>query len=287
MRPETLRTAVEVMLELAREAGNLAVERVAQATIMTKTDGADFKDPFAARAKNLFSSVDLECQQLILRRLAACFPEHGLTAEEEGVDQPSAEGPGGPRWVIDPIDGTFYHLLNNPDFYAFERRRDILAKFDHEDLKKQFGVSLALIEGQRMLAGAVNFPRLSLLYHAVDTEGVWCNGLPLVLPSSAPDTLVLSRSLPELLRRRVQNPQISLNSVTSFRKILKGEVSAYVVPQPYFYDIAGGIALLLGAGGVVLQLDGTPLDFQVRRCPQILIAARDLKIFHRVRDLLT
>lgn len=55
----------------------------------------------AASQHDLKLELDVRCQRLIERRLRAAFPAWGMLGEEGS--RPEAAGP---RWVVDPIDGT-------------------------------------------------------------------------------------------------------------------------------------------------------------------------------------
>jgi histidinol-phosphatase len=51
------------------------------------------------------TDADTAVETMIRRRLAAAYPEHGILGEELGTG-PGAAGTAGPRWIVDPIDGT-------------------------------------------------------------------------------------------------------------------------------------------------------------------------------------
>jgi histidinol-phosphatase len=48
------------------------------------------------------TDADTAVETLIRERLAETYPEHGILGEELGT----VGDPGGPRWIVDPIDGT-------------------------------------------------------------------------------------------------------------------------------------------------------------------------------------
>lgn len=52
------------------------------------------------------TEADTAVETLIRRRLGETFPAHGILGEELGTEPGSGGGPGGPRWIVDPIDGT-------------------------------------------------------------------------------------------------------------------------------------------------------------------------------------
>ena len=81
-------------IEIAREAGNLLVQRLGVAKITSKGD------------INLVTEADIAAENLIIERIRSYYPQHGILAEESG----EAVLVGGKRsdwkWIVDPLDGT-------------------------------------------------------------------------------------------------------------------------------------------------------------------------------------
>jgi myo-inositol-1(or 4)-monophosphatase len=97
------------------------------------------------------TKADRQAEELIRGRIEKCFPHHAIVGEEFGVKE---NGGSGPRWFIDPIDGTKSFLRGIP----------------------LFAVLIGLeIEGQ-VVAGAAYFPALDEMLAAADGEGCWWNG---------------------------------------------------------------------------------------------------------------
>lgn len=90
MNQVQLRQALAVAVEAARAAGDLMRRHHRHA-----------KRVQAATRHDIKLELDLRCQRLIERRLREAFPALGVLGEEG-----SLAGGGGPRWVVDPIDGT-------------------------------------------------------------------------------------------------------------------------------------------------------------------------------------
>ncbi len=89
--PQELERALRAAVEAARAAGALLRRHWRAA-----------KRVQAASQHDLKLELDLRCQRLIERRLRALFPDWGILGEEQSV----AAADAGPRWVVDPIDGT-------------------------------------------------------------------------------------------------------------------------------------------------------------------------------------
>jgi len=78
------------------------------------------------------------------------FPEDGILGEEFGETRPGAQR----RWLVDPVDGTRAFVKGVP----------------------LWGTLVAVAEGERVLAGAAEFPALGERLEAARGEGCWWNG---------------------------------------------------------------------------------------------------------------
>jgi myo-inositol-1(or 4)-monophosphatase len=94
---------------------------------------------------DLVTRFDKESQDLIYRRLAASFPDHGFLAEE-GLSRDSATDL---RWIIDPLDGTTNFAHTFPVFC----------------------VSIALERAGSSVLGVVYDPTRDELFEAVRGKG--------------------------------------------------------------------------------------------------------------------
>ncbi len=90
MKQAQLRAALAVAVDAARAAGRL-LRRHQRAA----------KRIEAATRHDIKLELDRRCQRLIEQRLRTAFPGWGVLGEEGSV-----AGGDGPRWVVDPIDGT-------------------------------------------------------------------------------------------------------------------------------------------------------------------------------------
>src|SRR5215212_9451040 len=90
--------------QIARDAGNLLVQKLGVAKITTKGD------------INLVTEADIAAETLIIERIRSYYPQHGILAEESG----EAVLVGGKRsewkWIIDPLDGTTNYAHGYPCF---------------------------------------------------------------------------------------------------------------------------------------------------------------------------
>ncbi len=134
----------ECAVDLARQGGRLAVQRLGEATASLKAD------------RSWVTDVDHAVQALILDALAERFPDHAVVAEETLAepDQHADASTATYCWVIDPIDGTRNYVRGFPVFSA------------------SVGV---LCEGEPV-AGVVYDPLTDRVYSATRGGGAYLNG---------------------------------------------------------------------------------------------------------------
>lgn len=138
---DDIRQTLELARDLAEEAGRLTM--------------GYFRSTFAVDYKADNSPVtvaDREAEQLIRRRLADRFPEHGILGEEFGTSKTDSPW----TWMIDPIDGTKSFIHGVP-LYA------VLIALAHE--------------GEPVL-GVIHCPPLAETVYAAKGFGCYWNGEP-------------------------------------------------------------------------------------------------------------
>jgi histidinol-phosphatase len=130
-------------LELARELAD-----VADKISMTYFS----KDPETSMKADgtLVTIADREIEDAIRTRIRDAFPEHAILGEEKGLEG----DPGGPIWIVDPIDGTNNYSLGIPVFATLIALRK---------------------EGTSRL-GVVSAPALGERYEAAESTGARMNG---------------------------------------------------------------------------------------------------------------
>lgn len=229
--------ALAVAHAAAREAGAILMSH------FERLDPSRIGQKSAAR--DLVTEADLASERCLVARLRAAFPAHAIESEEAVRDAPSA----GPRWFLDPLDGTVNFVHGLPPF----------------------AVSLGLLVDGRPEVAVVHAPRLGETFHAVREGGAFLGERRLAVSQAA--TLaesVLATGFPYLR----QDPRT--NNVENFRSLIldvrdlrrMGSASldfAYVAAgrfdglwelglQPH--DVAAGTLLVREAGGLVSDLDG-------------------------------
>jgi ADP-ribosyl-[dinitrogen reductase] hydrolase len=199
---------------------------------------AEFHRPGGSRGRHDKADVDDEVEIVLRKRLRGAFPQWGFIGEETGPGPfPNPD----PYWAVDPNDGTIWFLRG----------------------WRGSSVSIGLVSGRMPVLGVV------YAFAAPDDRGdlfTWAEGQPLLrngkpLPPlrddpPGPRTIVLHS--PAACRNPLRNARICMPGrfLTSpgiaYRLALtaagEGDV-AVSVSRPGIWDLAGGHALLLAAGG--------------------------------------
>ncbi|MEO8601419.1 MAG: inositol monophosphatase family protein [bacterium] len=131
---------LEVAIAAAQAAGAVALRH--------------FRTDLQVERKADFSPVtiaDREAEQRAVAVLREAFPEHGFLGEEYGAQGGGAAGGGGPKWIIDPIDGTKSFIRGIPFFATL----------------------VALEEDGEITTGAVYAPALDDLLYAQKGQGAF------------------------------------------------------------------------------------------------------------------
>jgi len=199
--------------------------------------------------------ADLRAHRFIEDALQALTPDIPVLSEE-AADTPFAERSRWSRyWLVDPLDGTKEFLSRNG----------------------QFTVNIALIEGHAPVLGVVHVPVRDTSYQGLPGTGAWRvpPGAPAdvirVSPRSAtPVRVVGSRShrgdsLDAFLARLGPHELLAVGSSLKFCMVAEGAADVYPRLGPTReWDTAAAHAVVLGAGGAVRTLEGTPLHYNTR-----------------------
>ncbi len=237
MTPERL---AQVAIEVAREAGTLALEGFRHRLQVTEKGKFD-----------LVTSYDLRVERLIRERLGRLAPEIPVVGEEEGGDASAKDA-----WLCDPIDGTTNYSHGHP----------------------VWAVSIGALIGGEPVAGAVVAPALALEWSGFRGGPALRNGVPCQV-SETPDIehALLATGFP---RDRSREPD---NNFATFERVKKvcqgvrrcgaaaidlcfvadGTYDGYWERKLAPWDLAGGSAVVLAAGGRVSHLDGGPVLLEI------------------------
>jgi 3'(2'), 5'-bisphosphate nucleotidase len=262
---------VGVAVELAREAGAAILEHYEGPLDVEQKISADDLEPV--------TQADRDANQLIVDRLEREFPGDGILAEES-ID--TAHRLNKSRvWMVDPLDGTNGFIDGNGDF----------------------AVQIGLAEDGVCVVGVVYQPLSGVLYRAVIGGGTWIER-----PNIAPEKTKVSSNdnLAEMrlaASRSHRSPR--MNKVVSqlgFREeIQRGSVGIkigllveqlcdvyiHLSPRTKQWDTCAPQLILTEAGGILTDLFGQPLNYNV---PDVQnrngLVASNAIVHHQIIDTL-
>lgn len=235
-----------VATELARAAGAILLQH--------------YHSPFLVEQKvnalkeiEEVTAADREANDLIVRQLAAEFPDDGILAEESADTERRLQKER--VWMIDPMDGTKNFIKRDGDF----------------------AVQIGLAVNGESVAGVVYQPVRDVLYRAARGAGSWIeapDGDTIRMSVSdvvAPSEMVLASS------RSHRSPRMErvVNSFGFKSEVRRGSVGVkigliteqqadlylHLSPSTKQWDTCGPEIILAEAGGRLTDLFGQPLRY--------------------------
>jgi myo-inositol-1(or 4)-monophosphatase len=248
MTADPLQSDREAAVGIAREAGRILMAG-------WETGGRPAID-FKSEDINLVTEFDKRSEALIVERLAAAFPDDRVVAEEGTTH--GAERAGQRVWYVDPLDGTTNFAHGMPIF----------------------SVSLGLTIDRRPLLGVVEAPALGWSFSGTTTGGgSTFNGKP--IGPSAIDRLARALVVTGFpyVRNPVQNNLAEFAALTAAAQgtrrmgsaaldlcyVACGWLDGYWERYLHAWDLVGGAAIVIGAGGQATDLDGGAFDGETGR----------------------
>jgi histidinol phosphatase-like enzyme (inositol monophosphatase family) len=226
-------TLLHAALEAARLGGRTALAQW-RAGILTewKADGSPV------------TAADRAAEAAIREWVAKHFPGDGVLGEEMG----ETPGTTGRRWVIDPIDGTKVFVAGVP----------------------LWGSLVAVMEGDRVLAGAADYPAVNESLAAAPGEGCWHNGRRASVSAvgDLATAVVLTTDVSgfpsearrtgwDALARRARVGR-TWGDCYGYLLVATGRAEAMVDPVMNLWDSACLQPIIEEAGGVFTDWDGVP-----------------------------
>lgn len=191
------------------------------------------------------TEADYAADDVLHRRLLALIPGAHWLSEESEAEAPLIHGE--PTWVVDPLDGTREFLRGLPEF----------------------GVSVGLFLDDRLALGAVGLPIQDEVYAGIcagDRREAWKDGelLPHLPDDGEVRRVVVSRHDYEWRRIQYHLPWEAYPLGSAVCKLVHAATEDRTI---YFstgprsvWDVAGGAAVLEGVGGVLMMINGRPLE---------------------------
>ena len=227
---------------IAREAGTLLMGYLARPVTIEYKGEVD-----------LVTEADRASEKLIVERLRARWPEHGIVAEEGTRSEMDAEY----RWYVDPLDGTTNFAHGYPVFCI--------------------SIALARQDGQ-LAVGVLYDPTRDEMFAAERGLGARLNGRRIhVSQTKALAESILGTGFPS--HKRHTNPnihfyhQITLRShgvrragsaALDLANVACGRYDGFWEFNLNPWDTAAGVLLVQEAGGTVTRFDGSAFRLDSR-----------------------
>jgi myo-inositol-1(or 4)-monophosphatase len=227
-------------VQIAREAGNLLVQRLGSAKITNKGD------------INLVTEADIAAENLIIERIRSHYPQHGILAEESGEAVLVGGRKSEWKWIIDPLDGTTNYAHGYPCFC----------------------VSIALEHSGQLEIGVVYDPMRDEMFAAERGQGATLNDRKIRVSSVEElNQAMLCTGFPYNVRERPDFAR-EFTNFTMIAQAVRRDGSAaldlaYVACGRFDgfwedglnpWDVAAGALLIVEARGKVTNYNDEPID---------------------------
>ena len=226
---------IDLLPKFARDGGALALDHYQRLDELEIT---------SKNRNDLVSNADREVEMLLRASIAREFPDDGILGEEYGHEH----GASGITWVIDPIDGTANFVRGRPHWC----------------------VSIACVEGERIIAGCIYDPVHDEIYLASNDRPSTRNGKPIRVTDvgeidlatvgiglepamGANAGLAMLTPMVEAGTRLYRNSSGAL----SLAYVADGRLDAYVETHMHSWDFMAGALIVRQAGGVLRDFDVT------------------------------
>ena len=228
---------LDVATAAAREAGTMLLSRFqGMLAVESKADGS------------LVTDADRESERIIIEKIRATFPGHGIVGEESVSSRDDADY----VWVIDPLDGTHNFIRGIADF----------------------GVSIGVRHNGTYCCGVIYMPVEDALYRAERGAGAFKDSrrirvstrVKLAACSVGCDSglrkgATAKAAVIGALGTHAFNIRLLGSSVRMLTYVAEGKLDALIEFEDKVWDCAAGIAIVEEAGGKVSTFSGDPVPF--------------------------
>ncbi|MBX3048007.1 MAG: inositol monophosphatase [Anaerolineales bacterium] len=201
------------------------------------------------------TEYDRASEELIVGRLTAAYPGHGIVGEE-GSRRESQDGH---AWYIDPLDGTSNYAHNFPVFsvsIALYKDDVPLVGVVFDPLRDEL---FTAVQGWgAFLTRAGTKQRLQVSHVASLTAGLIATGFPYDSHTSQHNNIT---ELGAFLRR-AQGIRRAGSAALDMAYVAAGRLDGYWEFKLRAWDMAAARLIVEEAGGVLTQPDGQPIQMQ-------------------------
>ena len=237
---------LEVVTELAREAGAILLRHYHSPFLVEQKVNAN-------KELEEVTAADRESNDLIVRRLAAEFPDDGILAEESADTERRLDKDR--VWMIDPMDGTKNFIRRDGDF----------------------AVQIGLAVNGESVAGVVYQPVRDVLYRAARGAGSWIEAPEKSAARMSVSNVVAPHQMVLASSRSHRSPRMELvvNRFGFKDEVRRGSVGVkigliterladlylHMSPGTKQWDTCAPEIILIEAGGRLTDLFGQPLRY--------------------------
>lgn len=247
-RRERVKTREEIMLDSLSPLMTIMVRAVRKAGRRMLRDFGEVSSLQVSRKGpgDFVSNADMMAEKTLIEQLSTDKPDFGFITEESERIEPK----NGCKyyWIIDPIDGTtnFLHAL------------------------PCFSISVAVMEGDDVLAGVSFNPVTNELYYAEKGRGSFLmtptgnvrlrvsgrNDLSCSLIGSNGYNSTRNRQVIDKVITKVASVRYNGSTTMALASVAAGQFDAYIATRFKLWDIAVGYLLIREAGGHISNFKG-------------------------------
>lgn len=215
------------------------------------------------------TQADRECESALRAMIAQANPAHGIIGEEFGTERGDAEY----VWVLDPLDGTRAFVTGRP----------------------MYGTLIALLHRDKPIMGVIDMPILRDRWIGAAGRATTLNGencvvrpcsglatayLSTVSPQAFPDAQAFGKF--ETVRQRAKAVSYG-GDCYQYGMVATGFIDLVVEANLGIYDFLALTPVIEGAGGIITDWQGKPLD---RHSGDKVLACGDKRVHAETLPLL-
>jgi myo-inositol-1(or 4)-monophosphatase len=232
-------------IQVARDAGNLLVQRLGAAQISNKGD------------IDLVTEADIAAEELIIDRIRSHYPLHGILAEESGEAVQQGTSRSEWKWIIDPLDGTTNYAHGYPCFcvsIAVEHAGTLEIGVVYDPMRDE------MFAAERGQGATLNERRIRVSSVEQLNSAMMCTGFPYDV-----------RTRPDFARDftnftlQAQAVRRDGSAALDLAYIACGRFDGFWEDGLNPWDIAGGAILISEAGGRITNYENEPLDIYTKK----------------------
>jgi myo-inositol-1(or 4)-monophosphatase len=232
-------------IQVARDAGNLLVQRLGAAQVSNKGD------------IDLVTEADIAAEELIIDRIRSHYPLHGILAEESGEAVQQGTSRSEWKWIIDPLDGTTNYAHGYPCFcvsIAVEHAGALEIGVVYDPLRDE------MFAAERGQGATLNERRIRVSTVEELNSAMMCTGFPYDV-----------RTRPDFARAftnftlHAQAVRRDGSAALDLAYIACGRFDGFWEDGLNPWDVAAGAILISEAGGRITNYENEPLDIYTKK----------------------